>query len=200
MSQTTAERAYLNHIATAVPDYDIHEKFIRFAPRLMSDEKSSRMILPISRRLQIDHRYSVLQSHANDEWLDRDGFYNPAKMPGTEERMRFYQDKAFSLAQKALNQLDLNGVTHVLITSCTGFYAPGLDSEIIQHYGLHASVERTMIGFMGCYAAINALRLARHTVRSEPEAKCLILNLELCTLHLQHCKTIDDVIPFLLFA
>ena len=29
-----------------------------------------------------------------------------------------------------------------------------------------------MVGFMGCYAAINALKLARHIVRSEPDARC----------------------------
>ena len=34
--------------------------------------------------------------------------------------------------------------------------------------GLAPSVERTIVGFMGCFAAVNALKLARHIVRSEP--------------------------------
>ena len=55
----------------------------------------------------------------------------------------------------------------------------------VDHLGLDPAVERTMIGFMGCYAAINALKIARHIVRSEPATRVLVVNLELCTLHLQ---------------
>jgi len=50
---------------------------------------------------------------------------------------------------------------------------------------------------MGCYAAINALKLARHIVRSEPAAKVLVMSIELCTLHLQeNLRTrANDAIP-----
>ena len=91
-------------------------------------------------------------------------------------------------------------MTHVIVTSCTGLYAPGLDFEIVDHLGLNPSVERTMIGFMGCYAAINALKSAHHIVRSEPDAVVLILNLELCTLHLQETQDLEQMLSFLLFA
>jgi predicted naringenin-chalcone synthase len=57
-----------------------------------------------------------------------------------------------------------------------------------------------MIGFMGCYAAINALKSARHIVRSEPQAKVLILNLELCTLHMQETANLERILSFMLFA
>ena len=57
-----------------------------------------------------------------------------------------------------------------------------------------------MIGFMGCYAAINALKTAHHIVRSVPEAVVLILNLELCTLHLQETQELEQMLSFLLFA
>jgi predicted naringenin-chalcone synthase len=53
---------------------------------------------------------------------------------------------------------------------------------------------------MGCYAAINALRLARHIVRSDPEARVLIVNVELCTLHLQETTDIPQLLCFLLFS
>ena len=65
-------------------------------------------------------------------------------------------------------------ITHLLITCCTGFSAPGLDFELVERCNLPTSVERTMIGFMGCYAAINALKLARHIVRSEPASRVLV--------------------------
>jgi predicted naringenin-chalcone synthase len=88
----------------------------------------------------------------------------------------------------------------VLVTCCTGLYAPGLDFEIVDHLGLSAGVERTMVGFMGCYAAINALKLARHIVRSVPKAGVLMVNLELCTLHFQESQELEQVLSFLVFA
>lgn len=151
-------------------------------------------------RAQISHRYSFLQPHKDEEQLDKDGFYDSKKFPDTASRMKFYERHAFGLARKALDQLDLSGVTHIIVTTCTGFYAPGLDLQIVQHYGLPSSVERTIIGFMGCYAALNALKLARHVVRSAPEARVLILNLELCTLHLKQNCSLEEILSFLIFA
>jgi predicted naringenin-chalcone synthase len=57
-----------------------------------------------------------------------------------------------------------------------------------------------MVGFMGCYAAINALKLARHIVRSDPAAGVLMLNLELCTLHFQETQELEQMLSFLVFA
>ena len=53
---------------------------------------------------------------------------------------------------------------------------------------------------MGCQAAINALKLAHHMVRSDPKARVLVLNLELCSLHLQPSTEIEQLLCFLLFA
>jgi len=53
---------------------------------------------------------------------------------------------------------------------------------------------------MGCYAAINALKAAHHIVRSVPEARVLMLNLELCSLHFQETTELEQVLSFLVFA
>jgi alpha-pyrone synthase len=57
-----------------------------------------------------------------------------------------------------------------------------------------------MVGFMGCYAAMNALKLARHIVRSEPASRVLVVNLELCSMHLQQTTSLEQVLSFLVFA
>ena len=57
-----------------------------------------------------------------------------------------------------------------------------------------------MIGFMGCHAAVNALKLARHIVRSEPTSRVLAVNIELCTLHLRETTSLEEMLSFLLFA
>jgi len=191
---------YLNSIATAVPDFDIHDKFVGFGPSLLRDETSKKLFQRMAKRSQIEHRYSFLKPHKNSGRLDVDNFYVQGKFPDTHKRMEFYESHAFLLAQRALNQVDIENVTHVIVTTCTGFYAPGLDLQIVNHYGLNPAIERTIIGFMGCYAALNALKLARHIVRSEPSARVLILNLELCTLHLKQNGTLEEMLSFLIFA
>lgn len=194
------EQAYINSIATAVPDFDVHDKFVKYCPRLLPDERSVKIFQRMAERLQIEHRYSFLQPHADIDKLDVEGFYQNDAFPGTQARMQLYERYAFTLAKRALDQLDLTGTTHLITTTCTGFYAPGLDHQLIRHYGLRGNIERTSVGFMGCYAAINALKLARHIVRSELHAKVLILNIELCTLHLKPASTLEEILSFAIFS
>ena len=118
--------------------------------------------------------------------------------------MRAYETEAFKLSVAAVDKLGIGDIavdiTHIIITSCTGFSAPGLDLQLIKHFGFQPSVERTIVGFMGCYAAINGLKLARHIVRSEPNAKVLMLSVELSTLHFQETDDLEQILMFLLFA
>lgn len=191
---------YLNAIATAVPDFDIHGKFIEYCPSLLPDRRSRSLFRRMAGRTQIDHRYSFLKPSADSNSLDADNFYSDRGFPDTRKRMEFYERHAFSLAQRALDRLDLTGTTHLIVTSCTGFYAPGIDHQIVHHYRLSPAVERTMVGFMGCYAALNALKLARHIVRSQSDARVLVVNLELCTLHLKPSGTLEEMLSFLIFS
>ena len=197
-------KTYLNTISTALPPYDVHQKFIDYVSDGLSDVREQRLFLRMVERAQIDHRYSFLEPTSKSDQLDAAGFYRRGHFPSTGERMRFYEDHAFGLACNALDKLletiELASITHILVTSCTGFYTPGLDLQLVEHYGLNPAVERSIIGFMGCYAAINALKLARHIVRSDPIANVLIVNLELCTLHLQESTSMEQLLSFLLFS
>jgi len=105
-----------------------------------------------------------------------------------------------SLAVGPTEREDRSRITHVIVTCCTGFSAPGIDLALVERCGLPSTVERTMVGFMGCYAAINGLKLARHIVRSQPDARVLAVNLELCTLHLHETADMEEILSFLLFA
>jgi alpha-pyrone synthase len=200
--------AYLNRIATAVPEHDVHDAFVVFAEQMLADPRLRTVFHRMVSRAGIAHRYSSLdpQKDLGQLWShDPHEFYRPGNFPNTARRMELFEQNAPVLMRKAVDRLALNekerfGITHVLVTCCTGLYAPGLDFEIIDHLGLHAGVERTMVGFMGCYAAINALKLARHIVRSEPKAAVLIVNLELCTLHFQETQELEQVLSFLVFA
>ena len=52
-------------------------------------------------------------------------------------------------------------------------YAPGLDIELTLKLNLASHVERTCINFMGCYGAINALKIADHICKSNPRGLCI---------------------------
>ena len=199
--------AYINRIATSVPPHDVHRAFIDFAETLLPEGTERNLFRRMVRLSGIEHRYSFLQpiSTAPGSWNDAAGLYVPGNFPSTARRMEAFERFAPQLARCALNKLavteeERRGITHVIVTSCTGLYAPGLDFDVVEHLGLNRSVERTMIGFMGCYAAINALKSAHHIVRSEPDSKVLILNLELCTLHFQETANLEQILSFLLFA
>jgi alpha-pyrone synthase len=198
--------AYLNGIGTSVPRNDVHEAFVRFADSLLEDPRRARLFRRMAERSGISHRYSVL-APAQDPGgaaVDDGGFYTRGAFPSSATRMALYERTALPLALGAVASLkrtnDLGAITHLIVTSCTGFYAPGLDMQLAAVLGLRPHVERTMVGFMGCYAAFNALKLARHIVRSEPESRVLLINLELCTLHLQETQDLERVLSFLVFA
>jgi alpha-pyrone synthase len=199
--------AYINRIATAVPPHDVHHAFISFATTLVAEGTTRNLFRRMARLSGIEHRYSFVNplTAGDGGWKDAEGMYEPGNFPPTARRMQFFERFAPILAGNALDKLALSederkSITHVVVTSCTGLYAPGLDFEIVNHLGLNPTVERTMIGFMGCYAALNALKSAHHIIRSEPNSKVLALNLELCTLHFQETQELEQVLSFLVFA
>ena len=185
----------------------MHEAFRRFAQSLFyGDRRNGLLFQRMADKSGIEHRYSCLppSNRPEGEAVDGERFYLRNDFPDIAARMRRFERHAPELAQAAVERLQLghgrDRITHLLITCCTGFSAPGLDHEVVERCKLPTSVERTMIGFMGCYAAINALKLARHIVRSEPSARVLILNIELCTLHLKETTDLEQVLSFLLFG
>ncbi|MCX7314150.1 MAG: type III polyketide synthase [Hyphomicrobiales bacterium] len=203
-----ATTAYINRIAVGVPPHDVHHAFLHFIETLFrKDSGTLELFRRMAARSGIEHRYSCLE--LAPDWkdgpaMDVGGLYTRGAFANTAARMRMFEQRAPDLAVATVGQLDLgeerSRITHLVVTSCTGFSAPGLDLQVVERCGLPSSVERTMVGFMGCAAAINGLKLARHIVRSEPAARVLVLNLELCTLHLQETLSIPQLLCFMLFA
>lgn len=197
----TRAAAYVNAIGTACPANEVHGLFTSYAPRLIASTRERRLFERMVQRCGIERRYSVLAPGPSGQ-LDDAGLYRQGEFADTAARMRVYQERAADLAFAAALDLDdrLGGITHLVLVSCTGFTAPGVDLELIERLALSPTVERTTIGFMGCHAAINGLRFARHIVRSEPEARVLVVCLELCTLHLHETSDLEQLLSFLIFA
>jgi predicted naringenin-chalcone synthase len=199
-------KAYLNRVAVAVPEYEVHDTFVRFAERLLRNRRSRLLFDRMVARSEIQNRWSCLapaREGSNDS-LDAEGFYTSGKFPTTAIRMNRYEREAPALAMKAVDRLGLGDtarqITHLIVTSCTGLSAPGVDLELTRLCNFNPSIERTVVGFMGCNAAINALKLARHIVRSDSDSRVLVVSVELCTLHLQESEDIERLLSFLLFG
>lgn len=191
--------ARVNAIATAVPDIDVQATYREWARRQLSDPRREALFARMCDRAGIDHRWSVLP--ANDAYLEPGSFYARAKQPSTAERMRLYAQEAPELALKAISGLpDLSAITHLVVASCTGFVAPGIDQIIARRLGLSNDVERVLIGFMGCYAGAVALRTARHIALSDPQARILTVTVELSSLHLQLETEIEPLLAMLQFG
>lgn len=112
--------------------------------------------------------------------------------PSTGQRQRLFEARSVGIAHDACKralrgrEFEANDITHLVTVSCTGMGSPGIDHALIVSLDLHATVERTNIGFMGCHAAINGLRIADAIARSSPEAVVLLCCVELCSLHFQY--------------
>jgi predicted naringenin-chalcone synthase len=192
-------RPFINAVAGAVPGHDVHTLFIDWAQRQIADPRSRKLFLRMAERSGIEHRWSVLPEAAGG---GHPIFYR-GDSPLTSQRMKIYEDEAPELALKAISNLrlliPLEGITHLVVASCTGFVAPGIDQIIARRLGL-GNVERSLVGFMGCYAAVSALRTAYHIVRSEPSARVLTVTVELCSLHLQETQELESLLAMLQFS
>jgi alpha-pyrone synthase len=195
--------AFLNAAAGAVPDHDVHLQFAAWAERQIGDRRSRALFRRMVERSGIAHRWSVLPPAPDGGSLDAPGGFYASASPSTAARMEVYAERAPELALAAVARLgagaDLGGITHLVVASCTGFVAPGIDQILTQRLGL-GDVERTLVGFMGCYAAVAALKVARHIVRSEPEARVLVVTVEISSLHLRPVDGLEPLLAMLQFG
>lgn len=195
--------AYLNEIGTAVPANESQQEFLATLDTWIPNAEVVNKLRLIARRSGIERRHTVLTNVLGAPGSG--AFYEIGQFPGTAARMKVYQETAPQLAEQAARALEARGVdlatvTHLVITSCTGFYAPGLDVDLIRLLNLPRGIRRTIVGFMGCYAGITGLRTASDIVRADSEARVLMINLELCTLHLQQDAPLDRLVASMLFS
>jgi predicted naringenin-chalcone synthase len=196
-------------IGTAVPEFR-HEQdtILRFMQRIYAlNDDDRRKLQFLYRQSSIRTRYSVIPDYSRQavDWSFYPATENLEPFPSLEQRMEWYNRYAAPLSVKAINaclagKAQPHEITHLITVSCTGMTAPGLDLQIVEGMGLSPDIFRTSVNFMGCYAAIHALKLADALCRSTPGAKVVVVCTELCTLHFQHEPTTDNITSSLLFG
>lgn len=195
-------------IGTATPIYKHEQKSILnfMLNALKPTETEARRISLMYHRCGIENRYSFIPDYSTqiEDWQFYPQNESLEPFPNLEKRMGFFYPNALELSLKAiedcLQNIDYQEITHLITVTCTGLSAPGLDIQIIQSLNLRPNLIRTSVNFMGCYAAIHALKIADAFCQSQANAKVLIVCTELCTLHFQKENKADFITSGLLFG
>ncbi|NJM48744.1 MAG: type III polyketide synthase [Alkalinema sp. RU_4_3] len=200
----------LESIATANPPFELgRDQAVRFMSQLEGISPVLRDRAPkIYAKSGIDRRYTCIPDYLTEppdfSFFPSNWQLDPA--PSTFDRNQLYKTYAAKIAQEAAEKviaqtgLDAAAITHLIVVSCTGFSAPGLDVHLMRQLGLRSDVDRTLIGFMGCYAAFNGLKTAHAICQSNPKAKVLLVCVELCTLHFQAEDSLESIVVNAIFG
>jgi len=200
--------ARITSIGTALPATAVSQQDLRafFAAQPENSRLTRRLIGAAFDAAGIETRHTALTGLSGAP----DGVFvgDEATLlsPTTGTRNDLYRDVAPELAAQAARDALAQGevtaaqITHVVTVSCTGFFAPGLDFRLIRDLGLPETVERSHLGFMGCAAALPALRLANQITAAEPAAVVLVVCVELCSLHIRDTADSEQIVAASVFA
>ncbi len=202
--------SFITSLGTAHPQnkfsQDAIAEFMIRAMQMNNDE--ARRLHTLFRKTGIATRYSVIADYGKEndyDFYSNNNDFEP--FPSTAKRLQLYREHALSLSLKSINNcfdklkvIDKKSITHLVVVSCTGMYAPGLDIDLVRALELPSSTRRLCINFMGCYAAFNGLKQADIICSADPKAKVLVVCTELCTIHFQKQNTEDNLLANALFA
>lgn len=200
---------FIHDIATAVPPFSCDQQHVRemMKKHIEGDRKTQAIIHRIYSQSGIEQRHSVVEDFVPNSQASLYFREGVKSNPDTATRNKVYETESKKLFIEVGRQLlddnphiAADEITHVITVSCTGFFAPGPDYEIVKALNLKPNTRRFHLGFMGCYAALPALKMAQAFCTSNPEANVLLVCAELCTLHFQFKNELDNLISGSVFA
>jgi alkylresorcinol/alkylpyrone synthase len=154
-----------------------------------------RRIDDLSRSLQVSERYLALP---------------PEAYPGLTSfarRNEVWHRVALELGEEVLRRGLLQAgvlpgeVDHLYFVSTTGIATPSLDATLVGRLGLRPDVRRTPLFGLGCGGGAAALIHAHDHLLAYPEAVCVVVAVELCSLAFQPLDlSVANLIATLLFG
>ena len=147
--------SYILDIGIAVPKHAItQEEFSGIYSSMTEDADVQRKIKFLTARSAINKRNCV------------DPDIKKLVAMSLEEKLATYHSSALELAIEAIKTnpaFDNNKdqITDIIFISCTGMQAPGVEIDLINHFQLPTNIKRYNVNFMGCYAALTGLRMAK---------------------------------------
>jgi alkylresorcinol/alkylpyrone synthase len=178
--------------ATAVPAHAARQPDVTRALRALFPLNGRRMdaVMALFENAQIDNRYSVYPV----EQIGR----RKSLTENTAEYRRHATALARDVAARALAgaRLEARDIDLIITTSCTGIMIPSVDAYLVDALGFRPDVRRLPITELGCVGGASALARADDFLRGFPDARVLVIAVELPSLSLQR----DDTTPANLVA
>jgi predicted naringenin-chalcone synthase len=216
-------------LGVATPQHQMtqQESLQMFTEIVCEEERQARLAGVLFRKAEVKTRHTILPHTVAYNWCGENSPTHPSarafdraipsttipqvvpgqsKGPTTRERMELYARFASELAIESARQaLEASGlaaqqITHLVVVTCTGFDAPGVDLELIERLGLPKTTQRVQVGFMGCHGAINGIRTALAIAGSNSQANVLLCAVELCSLHYRFTWDTEKIVGNALFA
>jgi alkylresorcinol/alkylpyrone synthase len=173
-------------IAEAVPPYAIKQDQVsEFAKDLFSDSfKDIDRLLRAFQNGQIEKRHFV----KNLDWFKQEWSF--------EDKNNTYIESAVSLGKEAIevclsspiflkSNISYDEIDAFFFISTTGIATPSIDARIMNQLPFHSHVKRIPIWGLGCAGGAAGLSRAFEYCLAFPDAKVLILSVELCSLTFQ---------------
>ena len=94
-------------------------------------------------------------------------------------------DVASRSVKEAIGDFDTQRIGSFVMACSTGYVNPGPDLLLAKELGLRSDLRRTFIGHMGCYAALNVIKVAMDSVAARPDELVICNNTELSSAHIR---------------
>ena len=194
-------------LATAHPSFHYSQGILahRACERLLGSGWERDAALT-ERAHQITHLFQATRVSERQFAVDLLDYY--ARPRTTGQRMATYATAAPALASAALasslaslaSQRTTTRITDLVVVSCTGYTAPGLDILLARDFDLPFDARRVCVGHMGCHGALVGLRQCLAAVRAHPAATAALVSVELASLHFTPTLDLDALTSFALFG
>lgn len=162
------------------PYYVDQENIVHVVRNLFGDHYSDiERLLKVFGNGQIDGRYFA----APLEWFEKER--------GLEEKNRLYIEEAVKMGGRAVTRcleetgIDKTEIDAFIFVSSSGMSTPTIDARIMNELGMPPHVKRIPLWGLGCAGGASGISRAHDFCKAYPDAKVIVLCLELCSLTFQ---------------
>ncbi len=114
----------------------------------------------------------------------------------TGARMAAHAEAVLAVASRSIDQaiegFEKDRVGSFVMACSTGYVNPGPDLLLAKQLGLRSDLRRTFIGHMGCYAALNVIKVAMDSVAARPDELVVCNCTELSSAHVRRSPMPDE--------
>jgi predicted naringenin-chalcone synthase len=107
----------------------------------------------------------------------------------TGDRMAAHGEAVIDVGSRSIKQalggFDTASIGSFVMACSTGYVNPGPDLLLAKELGLRSDLRRTFIGHMGCYAALNVIKVAMDALAARPGERVICNCTELSSAHIR---------------